>query len=97
MTERIDRMALSADAPSPFHLPDEAPSLGLYQPRVMLREIGAWLRTSAGKPVATGTLNNYLYGRREMPPQMRRLLAKQLCKHARRVWHAAARLENSGK
>jgi len=65
--------------------------------RVTMGEICSWLtRASAGKKsVAIGTLNNYRDGRREMPAPMRRLLAKELRKHARRVEQAADELDRT--
>jgi hypothetical protein len=65
--------------------------------RVHLSEIGAWLAATSQtkRPVATGTLNNYRNGRREMPLEMRRLLAKQLRTHARRLQEAAKDLDRT--
>ena len=39
------------------------------------------------------TLNNYRYGRREMPARMRRLLAKQLRRQAARLKRVATLLD----
>lgn len=65
--------------------------------RVRLSQVGAWLAgASSGKrPIAAGTLNNYRNGRREMPIQMRRLLAAQLRRHARRLKQVAQDLERT--
>ena len=67
--------------------------------RVKLSQVGAWLKSaSRGKrPVATGTLNNYRDGRREMPAAMRKLLAKQLRRHADRLRALAKDLEGSSR
>jgi hypothetical protein len=63
--------------------------------RVRFSDIGEWLAgvTHEKRAVAAGTLNNYRNGRREMPAPMRRLLAAQLRKHARRVEEIADQLE----
>jgi len=65
--------------------------------RVRLSQIGAWLASGSDgkKPVAAGTLNNYRNGRREMPVSMRRLLAKRLRGHARRLEQVAKELERT--
>ena len=67
--------------------------------RLRLGHIGEWLRpASATKvPVSAGTLKNYRDGRREMPVAMRKLLAKQLRRHADRLRAVAKKLENSLK
>src|SRR5512132_1688652 len=78
--------------PAPGH---EAVKAALDAVRVTLSEIGEWLRkaSSDNGPVASGTLNNYRDGRREMPSAMRGLLAKQLRRHAQRLRAAARDLE----
>ncbi len=65
--------------------------------RVRLSHVGAWLAGagSGKRPIAAGTLNNYRNGRREMPIQMRRLLAKQLRRHARRLKELAQDLDQT--
>jgi len=80
--------------PAPGH---EAVRTALDSVRVRLGQIGGWLKTvSPGKkPVSASTLNNYRDGRRSMPAQMRRILAKQLRKHAREVEKAATELERA--
>jgi hypothetical protein len=64
-----------------------------------MNDIAEWLSpaTPAKKrPVSTGTLKNYRDGRRAMPPHMRKLLARQLRKHARRLERAADALDRLG-
>jgi hypothetical protein len=65
--------------------------------RLRLSQVGEWLKSAAAgkKSVAPGTLKNYRDGRREMPPAMRKLLANQLRKHARRLEKAAEALERT--
>jgi|SRR6266581_6447592 len=67
--------------------------------RVSLRDVGEWLRGSSsnGKLVPRSTLNNYLDGRREMPPRMRRLLAQQLLRHAERIVVLAHKLQETSR
>src|SRR5688572_24174648 len=78
--------------PAPGHAAVKA---ALDAARLRLGEIAEWLRQASpgGQPVAASTLKNYRDGRREMPRTMRRLLARQLRKHARRLETAAAALE----
>ncbi len=65
--------------------------------RVTLRDIGGWLRTASpsGNALSPSSLNNYRHGRREMPPGMRRLLARQLREHARRLGSIARQLDGA--
>jgi len=67
--------------------------------RVNSSQVSEWLSTAATRrsPVARGTLKNYLDGRREMPVKMRKLLARQLRRHADRLRAVAQELENSSR
>ena len=62
--------------------------------RTRLPTIGEWLSevSPTGEPVRFETLNAYREGRREMPEQMRRLLAKRLLEHAAAIQKCARRL-----
>lgn len=61
--------------------------------------VSAWLGAAgeSGEAVAPGTLKNYRYGRREMPQTMRKLLAKQLRRHAKRLRSLASDLDGSAR
>lgn len=76
---------------------NEAVKAALDAARVKLSQIGEWLKAASPKrvPVASGTLKNYRDGRREMPPAMRRLLARQLRRHAQLLEKAAKALEHT--
>lgn len=58
--------------------------------------VSAWLGPAGedSDAMAPGTLKNYRYGRREMPPQARRLLARQLRRHATRLRALASALDD---
>lgn len=64
--------------------------------RVTMGDIGKWLAAASNerKSVPNGTLNNYRDGRREMPAAMRKLLAKQLRRHADRLRAMAKDVES---
>jgi hypothetical protein len=81
-------------------LPDQAKDAvraALEGLSVKAEDVSAWLSAAnhERQPVADGTLKNYRYGRRLMPPKMRRLLAKQLRRHADQLCALARDLEDN--